>query len=137
MKTQIVAILGLALFASVSASARDIKTNLMKVPFAFVAGDKTLPAGEYLVKFDIQTGLTTLYNTAGPVASIISIRDGNGDAKDDDLEFHQVGDTWFLQGVRVSGYQQRLVPSKFEKLELAKLKLTGRQTLIAANVSAR
>lgn len=136
MKTQIVAIIGLALLAAVSASAQGRKTNLMTVPVAFMAGDKTLPAGEYLVQFDLESGRTTLFTPAGPVASMQTISDGQGNGQDA-LEFKLVGDTWILQRVTVSGRTQRLIPSKFEKAQLAKLKSPGHEALIASSVPAR
>jgi hypothetical protein len=109
----------------------------MSVPFAFMVGDKTLPAGEYLLQFDFQSKLTTLCSPTGPVTFLTAFPDGDGYAKDDALQFHLVGDTWVLQRVRVGGREQMLVPSKFEKRELAKLKPTGRETFIASSVPAR
>jgi hypothetical protein len=136
MKNQIVAILGLALLAAVSASAQDMKTNLIKVPFAFMVGDKTLPPGEYRVQTNLQFNLTTLLTPAGAAASRETFPDGE-EYGPDALDFQLVGDTWVLQRVRVHGYAQRLVPSKFERTELAKLKSMVRQSLIASSVPAR
>jgi hypothetical protein len=136
MKTQIAAIFGLALLAAVSASAQDMKTNLIKVPFAFMVGDKTLPPGEYRVQSNHLSGLTTLLTPSGVAASRQTFPDGE-EYGPDALDFQLVGDTWVLQRVRVHGYAQTLVPSRFERTELAKLKTTGRQTLVASSVPAR
>jgi hypothetical protein len=136
MKTQIAAILGLALLAAASASAQNTKTNPMKVPVAFMAGENTFPAGEYRVEFNIDSGAIVLLNSAGPVASMITFRDGQGNGQDA-IELRLVGNTWILQRVAVNGRELKLVPSKFEKRELAKLKPTGREALIAFSAPAR
>jgi hypothetical protein len=136
MKTQIAAILGLALLAAASASAQNTKTNPMKVPVAFMAGDKTFPAGEYRVEFNIDSGAIVLLNSAGPVASMITFRDGQGSGQDA-IELRLVGNTWVLQRVAVNGRELKLVPSKFEKMELAKQKSPSDKTLIASSVPVR
>jgi hypothetical protein len=136
MKNRILAIVGLAMLAAVSASAQDMKTNLIKVPFAFMVGDKTLPPGEYRIQTNHLTRLTTLLTPAGAAASRQTFPDGE-EYGPDALDFLLVGDTWVLQRVRVHGYAQTLVPSKFERTELAKLKSTGRRTLIASSVHVR
>jgi hypothetical protein len=135
MKRTIAAIIGLALLTALSASAQTMTTNQFKVAFAFMAGDKTLPAGEYHVQVNLGTKLVTLFGPAGPVASMMSM-DGADGNKVDGLQFQQFGDTWVLQQVKVQGYAQKLFPSKFEK-ELAKLNPPGRQTLIASSMPAR
>jgi hypothetical protein len=136
MKTQIVAILGLALLAAVSAPAQNMNTNPMKVPVAFMAGDKTFPAGEYRVQFNLDSGAIMLLDTAGPVASMLTVPDGEG-YQLDALEFQHVGDTWVLRQVRINGRARSLVPSKFEKVELAKLKSPSHGTLIASTAPGR
>jgi hypothetical protein len=136
MKNRILAFVGLALLGAVSASAQDMKTNLIKVPFAFVVGDKTLPPGEYRVQSNHLSGLTTLLTPTGVAASRETFPDGEQYGPDA-LDFQLVGDTWVLQRVRVHGYAQTLVPSKIEKRDLAKLKSPGRQTLIASSVPVR
>jgi hypothetical protein len=136
MKMKIVAIVGLALLSAMSAAAQDMKTNLMTVPFAFVAGNKTLPAGEYRIQFNLQTKSTTLLSPSGPVAATETLPNGEG-YRQDALEFHLVGDTWFLEQVKVHGYAQRLSPSKLEKRELAEQKSQGRQTLMASVAPAQ
>jgi hypothetical protein len=108
----------------------------MKVPVAFMAGDKTFPAGEYRVQFNLDSGAIMLLDTAGPVASMITVPDGQGH-RQDALEFKLVGNTWVLQQVTVNGRQQSLVPSKFEKRELAKLKSPSDEMLIASSEPAR
>jgi hypothetical protein len=114
-----------------------MKTNLIKVPFAFIAGDKTFPAGEFRVQINLQTRETTLFNPAGALVSMQTISDGAAPEQNDALEFERFGDTWVLRQVRVQGYALRLIPSKLEKKELAELKSQGRQTLIASSAPAR
>ncbi len=135
MKMKIAAIVGLVLLSALSATAQDMKTNPMTVPFAFVVGNKTLPAGAYRVQFNLQTRSTTLLSATGPVAGMETIPNGEG-YRQDALEFQRVGDTWFLEQVKVQGYRQSLSPSKREKRELAELKSQGRQTLIASIAAA-
>jgi hypothetical protein len=136
MKTQIAATLGLALLAAVSASAQNTETNQIKVPFAFMAGNKILPAAEYRVQVNPSTGVVTLFNPAGAVVSIEAVSDVDRPGHDA-LEFQCFGDVCVLQQVRVHGYARTLVTSKSEERELAKLNPPSRQILIASTAPGR
>jgi hypothetical protein len=113
-----------------------METSLIKVPLAFTAGDKTFPAGEYRVQFNLDSGVIMLLNPAGAVASMLTVPDGEG-YQLDGLEFQLVGNTWVLRQVRVNGRARSLIPSKFEKKELAKLKSPSDEMLIASSAPAR
>ncbi|MGA2753902.1 MAG: hypothetical protein ABSE53_09040 [Terracidiphilus sp.] len=135
MKKRMIAIAGLAVLATLSASAQDIKTNPMRVPFAFIAGNKSMPAGEYCAQISPSTGWLLLLGPTGAVASVEAMRDGDADGLDS-LRFRRVGDTWFLEQVKVQGFVETLAPNKLERRELAKLNHPGQQTLIASNAPA-
>ncbi len=135
MKRTIAAIVGLALLTALSASAQTVTTNQFKVAFAFRAGGKTLPAGEYRVQVNLGMKMITLFGPAGAQVSMLSMDEADPNELDG-LQFQQFGDTWVLQKVWVHGYAQRLFPGKFEK-QLAKLNPPGPQTLIASSAAIR
>ncbi len=119
--------------------ARAERQLTVTIPFEFVAGDKTMPAGEYTIK------------TVGPTNAIILI-----DAKDGDLSaylgshaavssgiqiesklvFNRYGDRYFLSQVWSAGYSQgrQLHKSKREKeVSLtADIRTEGQVTLVAS-----
>ncbi len=135
MKRTIAAIVGLALLTALSASAQTVRSNPVKVPFAFLAGDKTVPAGEYRVQINLGMKMVMLIGPAGAVASTLSMDEADGNEADG-LQFQRFGDTWVLQKVWVHGYAQRLFPGKFEK-QLAKLNPPGEHTLVASTAPVR
>ncbi len=135
MKRAIVAIAGLALLTALSASAQSMTTNRFKVAFAFMAGEKTMPAGEYRVKVNLDTKMVTLFGPAGAVASMLSMDEVDG-SEIDGMQLQQFGETWVLEKVWVHGYAEKLFPGKLER-KLAKLNPLGRQALIASSEAIR
>jgi len=136
MKNRIVAIVGLALLAAVSASAQNIQTNQFKVPFAFMVGETTLPAADYRVQYTPDTGEVRLQaRTGGGIYTLTDRYDYRPErANPDALQFQRFGNIWVLKQVRVSGYEQKLLISKSRQAELAKLNTPGQQTLVASVV---
>lgn len=96
------------LLMSASVYAQSDERVIADIPFAFVAGEKTLPAGEY----EIKRGMP---NT--PDVLLIRSEDNNRNAifvmaeeaqaartpDKTELVFNQVGDTYFLSKIWVAG----------------------------------
>ena len=85
----------------ISASAQDTSNIVANVPFEFVAGGKTLPAGTYSVGSVFpESDLTLIIRSldkGGVLLPIIFDGASGGQAK---LSFEHVGDTYFLGEVQ-------------------------------------
>src|SRR6185436_3083912 len=111
------ALLTLTLAASVTtANGQNPQTLTANVPFEFVVGDKTLPAGHYAVSA-IGAGNDTLSiqganHSALRLTNAIRTRDNESRA----LVFHRIGNTYFLSQVLAGdSYGWRLVKSRQER----------------------
>ena len=102
-KLYLIAVLMATLFLGLntSANAQDLDKTIVTVPFEFVAGGVTLPAGEYRVNRVNSSGAPELsirsYNNGGTFLLPITfagVADGQAG-----LSFEQVGDKHFLSQV--------------------------------------
>jgi hypothetical protein len=124
------------ILAAAPAYAQSADNIVMKVPFSFVAGKKTLPAGEYTIKRSLSTRLTLIRDAGGrreyttiltmPVPSETMARAAK-------LIFHRYGDQYFLHEVWTPENERggQLSESRAE-LELAKSTLDFHKVNIAA-----
>jgi hypothetical protein len=88
--------------SNVSIKAQSLSI-VVKVPFAFQAGDKTLPAGTYTVKR--QGEAVRIRDTSGHDASVISNAITNrAKGVANELTFNHYGNTYFLSEVCWSDY---------------------------------
>lgn len=107
---------------SISASAQPQMGMWIKVPFAFHAGDRLMPAGKYLFEMPKMGGFAT-----GTMLRVISL-DGsecqhllsqriNGVITDNDyhVTFTKYGETYFLNKVRNGDLGAALARSRAEK----------------------
>jgi hypothetical protein len=122
IRTGILAV-AIAVLFTTAAQAQPLQ-SLAQVPFAFVAGNTTLPAGSYLVKFDPQTRQVQL-SAPGHSASVFMLtkavrRTGEANGKGL-LLFHKYGNTYALRSVWNPGQDKgfELPLTKMER-ELAK-----------------
>ena len=112
------------ILAAAPAYAQSADNIVLKVPFSFVAGKKTLPAGEYTVKRALSTRLTLIRNAGGrrEYTTILTmpVRPETM-ALAAKLIFHRYGDQYFLHQVWTPGNERggQLFESRAE-LELAK-----------------
>jgi hypothetical protein len=139
MKNRILAIVGLALLAAVSASAQNIYTSPLKVPFAFMVGNKTMPAADYTVQFDPETKAVMLraYNAGGVFTATISTGYRPDEANVDALQFQRFGKIWILKRVTVGGHVQMVPISKSRQEELTRLNAPAQPVLVASITAAR
>lgn len=89
-----------------SAQLADSHKVVAKVPFQFMAGNNTAPAGEYAVMAADRVGLTLLIRSRDLKTSVYSIVSSGEEQKDGaavtGLVFHKYGDNYFLAGVELA-----------------------------------
>ena len=124
MKKRAFVIAGMLALSIVAATqvvlAQD--TMLVNIPFEFVAGKATLPAGEYLVQNPAAGSTVILIHRKSPDASVIllsmptSARDPQSASK---LVFNRFGQRYFLSKIWKQGYLQgRQLPKSAREKEL-------------------
>jgi hypothetical protein len=141
MKTRALVMAGL-IATTIMASTRVAQAQeqiVVKVPFEFVAGNKTLPAGEYAVKITGPTHVLVLVDrrnsTASPFLNTNDVvtTDIQPESK---LVFNRYGDHYFLAQVWSAGNSRgrRLMKSSREKeiALTAKIETEGLVTLVAS-----
>src|SRR5215470_233860 len=108
------------LLSAMAAHAQYQDQAKVNVPFAFNAAGRTLPAGEYRVKFDERAKLVTLAGEEGTVALLSSYADEQTDPRTF-LQFKRVGSQWVLQQVAISGTSQHLPDKAGKKAMIEKV----------------
>lgn len=108
MKKQISrTLLGLAaaLALAVAANAQALRTDLIRVPFDFVAGEKQMPAGLYSVRrirSDAESALV-IRSEDGRSTAVVLTNTGEANPRASALVFRQHGDRYFLAEVSMHG----------------------------------
>jgi hypothetical protein len=108
--TMLMLTIALAAVAAQAQSANQMKAN---IPFRFIIGNQTRPAGEYTVRYVNQdSGKTALLfrSMDGKTSRIVNMnttQQGEGEAKAS-LVFNQYGDSYFLSQVWTGGDQYGL-----------------------------
>jgi hypothetical protein len=140
MKTRALVMAGvmaLTIFATTRV-AQAQQSMAVNVPFDFVAGNKTLPAGEYTVKISTPTHSLILVSRKDSTASAFintNAAVSSTPQAESKLIFNRYGDRYFLSQVWQQGYAQgrQLMKSSREK-ELAltaNLETEGQVILVA------
>jgi hypothetical protein len=147
--TMLMLVVGLAFVSAVvSANGQATGQVTADLPFQFVVGDKSLPAGKYVAKSNTGSRVVAIENRAshGSAMRITSDISGNGKSEKARLIFHRYGNRYFLAEVWMGERNgSQLTKSREEKAlerELASLASKGgseRQTfeLIAIAASPR
>lgn len=108
--TMLMLTIALAAVATQAQSANQMKAH---IPFRFIIGNQTLPAGEYTVRYVNQdSGKTALLfrSMDGKTSRIVNMnttQQSEGEAKAS-LVFNQYGDSYFLSQVWTGGDQYGL-----------------------------
>ena len=140
MKTRALVIAGMmALSAIVSTRvAQAQEPSVVNIPFDFVAGNKTLPAGEYSVKVSGPERTLLLIDRKDATASVFMGTDAvlaGGPQSESKLIFNRYGDRYFLSQVWTAGNPRgrQLLKSAREKemAQTAKIETQGQVTLVA------
>jgi|SRR5882724_1665356 len=126
----------LLILTAVSVSAQFQRSKVANIPFSFVVGGRTLPAGEYTIK----------PNRRNPEVWLVQSRDGHASAifttmavasiegqEKSKLVFHKYGDRYFLSQIWSLGDNsgRELLMPRLER-ELAKSTIE-RETIVLAN----
>jgi hypothetical protein len=124
--------------------ARADEPMLVNIPFAFAAGDATLPAGEYRVQtLDSNSAVVLIRSSdGGPSAMVLS---NGAQAKDTQtqskLVFKRYNNRYFLSQVWKAGaIRGRQLPKSQAEKEIAqsaRFETKGEVTLVARLLSAR
>jgi hypothetical protein len=107
---------------SVAANAEIRGEVVVKLPFAFVAGGVTLPAGTYTVKRFSQQPFDTLMLTSDNKRTSVFIHPTEmEDASDEKpkMSFHRVGEQHFLSAIETADYVYNFTVSRSLLLEAA------------------
>ena len=123
MKKQLFSLLAMSSLSVLLAAplfAQSVEGFGVKIPFEFMIGNRTLPAGEYVVK---PAGRALQIRGRNGQASAIALTnqaEGRRTGTDAQMVFHRYGDTYFLSQVWMPENRtgHRLLPSKLER-ELA------------------
>jgi hypothetical protein len=134
MNTHFLRILALAAFAVSVGQAQGPQLQA-DVPFQFVVGHKTLPAGTYLVDPSVSSKVLSIQSADRrekwmALATYAVAKDYQRESK---LVFHRYGDRYFLAGVRTLGtnWGWEIPPTSQERELRAKGTFQRNQTTIA------
>ncbi|MGB9467494.1 MAG: hypothetical protein WBR10_20465 [Candidatus Acidiferrum sp.] len=141
MKTRAMVMAGMIAVTMMASTrvARAQEPMVVNVPFDFVAGSKTFPAGEYAVKTTGPTHTLVLIDRKHATTSIflntnaVVANDAQSESK---LVFNRYGDHYFLSQVWSAGNTRgrQLIKSTREKeiALTAKIETEGQITLVAS-----
>ena len=139
---RITGILALALLAAYSVRAQE--PVLVNIPFAFTAGQMTLPAGEYRVRNMVQAPAALLIQRTDGSASTFVMSNGveaNGPQTQSRLIFRRYGESYFLSQVWMEGHARgrEVPPSAKEKEQalLARNQAPDQVTIVARLISRK
>ena len=120
-------LIGLILGAAFAAQAQTARPLVVNVPFDFVVGKKTLPAGQYTVKRFISNNdkLLLVQSADGRTVQSIQTSEIEASAAADaaQLKFHRYGDKYFLFQIWTPGTQvgRELPKSQLEEITIREL----------------
>jgi len=145
MKTRalvMAAMMALAVLASTRV-AQAQETTRVNIPFDFVAGNTSLPAGEYLVETSGPTHTLLLIDRKDASTSALIITNAAVSAEpqsESKLIFNRYGDRYFLSQVWTAGNsngRQLLKSAREKEMEQAKNETQGQVTLVASLLQTR
>src|SRR5229473_5280040 len=140
MKKQSILLAGLLALSSLAATqvARAQESMVVNIPFAFTAGNATLPAGEYRVqKFERDSALLLVHCWDARAATFVVTNPAQAKElqSQSKLIFNRYGNRYFLSQVwtagSIRGRQLRKSPKEKEMAPLARTETKGEITLVA------
>jgi len=119
-------------FVLLAPAVAQVRVVKGKVPFDFVVGTKTMPAGEYTFAINGASALRITQMNGSEIAGIAALPTAGNDNDEPLLVFHRYGTHAFLAEVRVGemGVSHRLYVSASE-LEYAKAMKQDTTTILA------
>jgi hypothetical protein len=145
MKTRALVIAGMMTLAVLASTrvARAQETMRVNIPFDFVAGNTSLPAGEYSVETSGPTHTLLLIDRKDASTSALIITNAAVSAEpqsESKLIFNRYGDRYFLSQVWTAGYstgRQLLKSAREKEMAQAKNETQGQVTLVASLLQTR
>lgn len=125
MKSLQVIALGLGLLLVAAAANAQGTTVHANIPFSFVVGNQSLPAGDYEIKGVRGNDILAIRDSEGNGAVILAQSCGGGaPSEKTELVFHHVGPYYFLWQLRTEGsrYGQQFPKSRMEAEEASNQK---------------
>jgi hypothetical protein len=110
------------LLVTVAANAQGV-TVRANIPFDFVAGNHSLPAGEYQIQpaGGVSTAVAIRSSDRKNAIYVLTFACGNGNPSEKtELVFHRVGQQHFLSQIQAEGYAEgRQLPKSRAEAEVA------------------
>ena len=140
MKKQSFLMAGVLVLSSMAATqvAQAQETMVVDIPFAFVAGNATLPAGEYRVqKLDGNSGVLLIHCWDANASAFVITQavQPNEPPSVSKLIFNRYDNRYFLSQVwtagSIRGRQLLKSPKEKEMVQLARIETKGEVTLVA------
>jgi hypothetical protein len=96
------------LLTALAASGQIGQQARVTVPFSFVAGRTSSPAGDYKVSFNRDRNVVTLIsNNSKPIMFLTISASPSPDGRSY-LRFHHYGEHWFLEKIAINGEAQEV-----------------------------
>lgn len=114
-----VLVVGVMMVATVAPANGQANSVSADIPFEFTIGNKSLPAGEYVVRAATENGNTLAVSNKSSSKSAMRLAipvQANSEAKRTKLVFHRYGPRYFLAEVWIAGEKtgRQLLKSKEE-----------------------
>jgi len=120
MKRHIRNLAGVAMLLAAIAASGQISHQLrVNVPFSFMVGRVTSPAGDYTVEVDRNRGLVTLKPYKSRPTFLLTSQSWRPGETRSYLRFRRYGERWFLQEVTTDGMAQIVPIGKRERQFIA------------------
>lgn len=120
MKRHIRNLAGVAMLLTALAASGQLSHELrVTVPFSFMVGRVTSPAGDYTVEVDRSRGLVTLTPYKSRSTLLLTTQSWRSGETHSYLRFRRYGERWFLREVMVEGVAQIVPIGKREKQFIA------------------
>ena len=135
MTRQIRNFAGLALLlTAIAASGQLSHQARVTVPFSFMAGGRSTPAGDYKVNVDLSRDLVTLSTDGSNPIMLITYSAWQSQDSRTYLRFHRYGEHWFLEQVAIDGVAEDIPIAKRVK-EVFTASITGDGGPILADIA--
>lgn len=109
MTKKIRSLAGLAmLLTAIAASGQTSHRARVTVPFSFVAGSTTSPAGDYKVFVNQDLNVVTLTGDSSKPIMFLTISASPSAVGRSYLRFHHYGEHWFLERVAINGVAREI-----------------------------
>jgi len=126
----------LAVLLMATAAHAQQRTVSATVPFNFVVGDRTYPAGDYLFRNSRTVLMITNAEHSKTDITLSNACEGVTPSADTKLVFDSTGGYYFLRQIWIEGYSSgRALPRSRTEVRLAQNREKQESVIVAANIS--